>query len=326
MKHAFKFGFLILAALLLVGLVGPVQAQTQLRELGRSPFYPVEMNTVSDFQEMVRETLPAIREGFSMMGAPDLVDPFVDQVRQGNVEQTSIPPGQRMQWMMFRTDGRIEIINDLVWAGPQPFNAFQLFVDSGPNRHVFIVPAVCGNITLAQTIQAPAPAPAPTQQPAPAPAPAPTPAPTPPPVDEVQELVTRIPGNFVADLGYMHQPNAANYALFRIGYRYPIHQNISILGMVGFAPVFRGDGDDDSFMIDLLANYHYHRMFFGAGVGFWTSSDNDRFDLIVNTGYRIYGEPNQFNASLFLEARGAVDELDDLRDYGRFGGGLRLEF
>ena len=138
--------------------------------------------------------------------------------------------------------------------------------------------------------------------------------------------MTRIPGNIVADLGYMHQPDPANYVLLRLGYRYPIHERISLLGMIGFAPVFRGDDDDDSFLIDLLANYHYNRMFFGAGIGFWTSSDNDRFDLILNAGYRIYGEPNRFNVSLFLEARGAVDELNELSDYGRIGGGLRMEF
>ena len=134
------------------------------------------------------------------------------------------------------------------------------------------------------------------------------------------------PGKFVADLGYMYQADPAHYLLMRIGYDYYFTDTFSLLGMVGAAPVLDGEDDTDSFMVDLTANLHRQRMFYGAGVGFWTSSTDDRLDLIVNAGYRFYGEADQFNVAVFVEGRAAFEQFDELSDYARVGAGLRFQF
>jgi len=134
------------------------------------------------------------------------------------------------------------------------------------------------------------------------------------------------PGKFVADLGYMYQADPAHYLLMRIGYDYYFTDTFSLLGMVGAAPVLDGEDDTDSFMVDLTANLHQQRMFYGAGVGFWTSSTDDRLDLIVNAGYRFYGEVDKFNVAVFVEGRAAFDQFDELSDYARVGAGLRFQF
>jgi hypothetical protein len=48
--------------------------------------------------------------------------------------------------------------------------------------------------------------------------------------------------------------------------------------------------------------------------------------MIAGFGAMVYGEPEQFNASLFVEARSAFDEFDELGRYGRFGLGVRFRF
>lgn len=132
-------------------------------------------------------------------------------------------------------------------------------------------------------------------------------------------------GNFVADMAIMHRHDLA-YLPLRIGYDYALSGSFSILGMVGVAPVIDGNDDDDSIMADVTANFHRQRLFFGAGIGTWHSSMDDRLDAILNAGYRVYGDVGQFNISVFIEGRAAFDQLDELNDYGRLGAGLRFQF
>ena len=66
--------------------------------------------------------------------------------------------------------------------------------------------------------------------------------------------------------------------------------------------------------------------------GWLTSGDDDletensQLDIIAAFGARVYGEPDEFNASLFVEARSGVDEMSDFGDYGRLGFGVRFRF
>ena len=327
MKSILKMSVWIVAVFLLLGVVGMAQAQTELKQLGRNPFFKPELQTVGDFEEMVKQTLPDLEKGFAKAGAAELFDDFVIQVDQSNIETVDVPIGEKFQWMIYRKAQRVEVMKDVVWAGQNSFKAFRLVVDQGGNRNTFVVPLICGNVALARTTSVPAATPVAMDRSAPVVAPvvaAPVSAKT---TDTPWSDPVLKRGQLVADIGFLHQPDPANYLLFRVGYGYRFHENYSVLGMVGFAPVVSGDDDTDSILADLTASYHLGRMHIGGGLGLWHSSRNDRLDLILlNTGYRIYGAPYQRHVSLFLEARAAVDELNDLDKYIRFGGGVRVHF
>ncbi|MGD9974214.1 MAG: hypothetical protein AB7S77_14230 [Desulfatirhabdiaceae bacterium] len=328
MKTGWKMGVCIFAAMLLLGVTTMVQAETQLKQLGQSPFFALEMKSVADFQQMVKKTLPDLKKGFEMAGAADLLDEFVNQTNQSKIETIDVKTGEKLQWMVFKKGKTVKVIRDVVWAGKKPFKAFQVTVEKSGKRYTFITPAKCGNVSLAQITALP---PAPSAQPLPVQAPpapvAKTPEPSPPaPVQKAdQEIVATPLGHLVADLGVMYQNDPATYLLFRVGYDYRIRENFSILGMIGFAPVIHGDDDTNSVLVDLTGIYHYQRMYVGAGVGYWYSSDDDRVDFILNIGYRIW-ERDQRNLSLFIEGRSAFDEFDELDEYGRYGVGLRFQF
>ncbi|PTN36336.1 hypothetical protein C6366_09730 [Desulfonatronum sp. SC1] len=325
MERVLKLGVWLVALFVLLGVVGVAQAQTQLKELGRSPFFKPELQTVGEFQDMVKETLPDLKKGFATAGASALFDDFVIQVEQSNIEKINVPIGEQLQWMIYKKGQRVEVMKNVIWAGKEPFTAYRVVVEKDGKRHVFVVPTICGNVSLLRSSDLPAAAPAPVVT-----------APTPPPVVAAPAPATTTDtpwtdpvlkrGNFVVDLGYLHQPDPANYLLMRVGYGYRFHEHFSLLGMIGFAPVIRGDDDTDSFMADLTASYHYDRMYIGGGMGFWHSSRKDRADMIVNAGYRIYGEAYQRNLSLFVEGRIGLDDLNDFNDYVRYGGGLRYQF
>ena len=396
----------LLAVLALIGTTGLAQAETKLKQLGRNTFCTTELKSVDEFRQMVATSLPDLKEGFVKAGSADVFDDFVAQAeRSENITVVEVNPGEKLQWMIFKKGNTVKIVKDVVWTGKEPFSAFLLNVDKAGTRYTFVVPAKCGNVSLALT----GPIPAVAQDPVPNIAPYCQVTVTPLNVGSGKDVtidasqsddsdgsissvliqvtdagksvvkkkinkppfihqmtmsepgdytvqvsvtdekglessspkceVTKITvtstnaavvaphrGHFVADAGYLYQADPAEYLLFRIGYDYYLHESFSLLGMVGAAPVIDGIDDTDSFMIDFTANYHQDRMFYGAGVGFWSSSTDDRADFIVNLGYRVYGEVDQFNISLFAEGRAAFDQFDELADYGRIGAGLRFHF
>lgn len=147
-------------------------------------------------------------------------------------------------------------------------------------------------------------------------------------------IVGKSKTRFLADIGYYNMPDPGNYLFGRVGLEYKISDQWGVLGMVGVAPHIEGIDGETAFLIDLLGEYTFaSRYFIDLGLGGWISTgDNDldtedsQIDAIAAIGARVYGEPDAFNASLFLEVRAGVDEFDDFVDYGRFGFGVRFRF
>ncbi len=147
----------------------------------------------------------------------------------------------------------------------------------------------------------------------------------------------------VASIGYLRMWDPANFMPIRGGLEYRITDNLSLLGMVGYNYHIDGDHGDDAVSADLLLHYWMNRFFIGAGVGYWEMDDEsvDRAavdgghtDLILQTGMMVYGDPDAFNVSLFLEGRQwlDVDQEDLITDVdadklaSRLGGGILFRF
>jgi hypothetical protein len=93
--------------------------------------------------------------------------------------------------MALKRSGTPALLRNVRWAGREPFDAFQFTVTSGGFAYTFVVPKICGNISLLSTVPVAAvarsepayvpPPPPPEPEPAPAvEAPAPAPPPLPP--------------------------------------------------------------------------------------------------------------------------------------------------
>jgi hypothetical protein len=149
------------------------------------------------------------------------------------------------------------------------------------------------------------------------------------------------PLRFIGDLGYLRLSDPGDFLFARLGVEYSpyagtAYENISYLLMVGAAPQLEGDDGDDALLIDAFAQYNWSGAFdgfIGLGLGAWISAGDDDIDsedtdidLLVNIGARVYGDPDDFNISVFLEARNALDELSDMDQYGRYGIGLRCQY
>ncbi|WP_339138669.1 MAG: hypothetical protein WGN25_10090 [Candidatus Electrothrix sp. GW3-4] len=148
------------------------------------------------------------------------------------------------------------------------------------------------------------------------------------------------PLRFVGDLGYLRLSDPADYLFARLGVEYSPFtgtslENLSFLAMAGAAPKLDGSDGDDALLLDVFAQYNWSGAFdgfIGLGFGAWITdndsdldSDDSDLDFLANIGARVYGDPDGFNISVFLEARNAVDELSDMDQYGRYGIGLRFQ-
>jgi hypothetical protein len=138
---------------------------------------------------------------------------------------------------------------------------------------------------------------------------------------------------FIGDLGYYRQFDPSNYVFGRVGMEYKLTDQFALLGLLGWAPEVHGKDGASAFLADLLAEYSFSRYFVDLGVGGWITNgdsdldgENSQLDLIAGFGAMVYGEPEKFNASLFLEVRSAFDEMSDFADFGRVGLGVRFRF
>ncbi|WYD79639.1 MAG: hypothetical protein V8K32_10010 [Candidatus Electrothrix gigas] len=150
------------------------------------------------------------------------------------------------------------------------------------------------------------------------------------------------PIRYVVDAGYLRMPDSANFGFGRIGVEYAFNQRLSFLGMIGGAIKADGSNGDDAWLLDFMLQYNmffmrvkdkWNPVFFGFGLGGWMSDGDDNIesedsdiDIIAQVGTQIFGDPESFNTSLFLEARSGIDEMNKVSEYGRFGIGVRLRF
>lgn len=316
-----KLKVLLQAALLLVLSVCAAQAVT-VTDVRRNPFYAPPLSSADDLRDMMQVAQTDIQDGMYQAGYPELYQPLMEQFASTKIRRVDYMPGQTFVWMLSkdRGHGSVRVVNDMVWGGGRPLAAYEFSIYKDGSQYVFAVPLACGNLALKEVITGGGAGTGSGQT----------------------GCISCFGFRFVADVGYLHQSDPADYLLLRAGVEHSLSERLSLLAMVGGAPHLSGTDGTDAFLVDFLLQYDWFRFrfgnqwsqaFIGIGAGGWITDGNDDLpgedsdvDLIANIGARIYGQPQGFNASLFFEARSAFDEFDTLGEYGRFGAGLRCRF
>ncbi len=312
----------VLSQVLIMLLFSACIAQAKpLAKLGDHPFYKPTLTSTNDLSVMLMKKDKEVLKGLELAGYPELAVPLKEQYNEMDVKEMEYAPGESFKWMLFKPygKGRVKVVKDLTWGGEKSFKGYEFAIESEGKSYTFVVPLICGNLALkgvTQIVLPPEPVVEATEE---------------LPMETVAAVVPVSPIGFVADAGYLKMPDPADYVFGRAGIEYNIMPEFSVLGMVGGAAKTGGADGKSAFIIDVLAQYNWSRAFVGLGVGGWiTSGDDDnpaentQLDLIGNIGVRVFGEPETFNTSIFMEARAGFDELDEVKDYGRFGAGLRF--
>jgi hypothetical protein len=149
MKKRSVIFFLVVAVLILTTVTAFAQT-TKLRRIGLYTF--VEVKGLVPTPEVMRTLFARyssdVKTGFDLAGHPDLYQPFMDQLPTTEFEDSVLPVGGTMMWMLFKSQGQVKVARNLEWAGRQPLPIFRFDIKKDWKIYKFIIPKECGNLAL----------------------------------------------------------------------------------------------------------------------------------------------------------------------------------
>src|SRR5688500_818453 len=165
--------FVLTGVVLSAGImVEPAQAQTEavVRRLGGSTRFSAPVRNVAALGRMAQANRADLIRVLNDNGLQSISQQVVDAMVNGRVQEVTVAPGSRLQWMALRRRGRPDTLRNVRWQGPKPFQAYRFTVESGNTLYTFVVPYDCGNLSLENVTERPAPPPpSATAKPAPPP-------------------------------------------------------------------------------------------------------------------------------------------------------------
>jgi len=143
----------MLVTMLLAMLSAPASAQPGGREisvsvLGSSNRFSQPLGTVDDLHAMAIANRVQITHVLTVVGLADISPQVIDTLTTGHVTEVTIVPGTHINWMAVKRAGRPVVLQNVRWTGRQPFDAWQFAVKANGTTYDFIVPKVCGNLSL----------------------------------------------------------------------------------------------------------------------------------------------------------------------------------
>lgn len=144
-----KIILLLIGVFILFSLVSNAETK-QLKKIGRYTLVRIkgEIPTAEVMKTVLDKYTGDIKYGFDMAGYGDLFLPFIDQIKAASFEEKDLAIGDKMIWMLFRSRGKVKVVEDLEWAGQEPLPVFSFMVKRGYKHYEFIMPKPCGNIAL----------------------------------------------------------------------------------------------------------------------------------------------------------------------------------
>ncbi|MDX9897077.1 MAG: hypothetical protein RBS34_16635 [Desulfofustis sp.] len=145
-----KHALMVVGILLVMVCASTVHAAVSLKKLGEHPFYRQTMTSEADLRTMIEQNRADLEAGFAKAGNPELYSEFERQFPTAEIDAVRVEPGERFNWMLFRNNGTgpVTAVKDVTWEGEAAFDAFRFSIDQDGQRYQFVVPAVCGNLSL----------------------------------------------------------------------------------------------------------------------------------------------------------------------------------
>jgi len=144
-----KLVFFIIGILVLFSLSTSAETK-KLRQVGRYKLMNINEGMPAEevMKAIVERYSEDIKSGFDLAGNSDLYVPFTDQIKQSAFEEKELAIGDKMRWMIFRSQGKVKIVRDLEWAGNAPLPVYSFAFVKGEKSYEVIMPKSCGNISL----------------------------------------------------------------------------------------------------------------------------------------------------------------------------------
>jgi hypothetical protein len=143
-----KLAILLLLAAALLSFSTAVEAQTKVVRFGDHPFVGTPLTSKAEFMTMLEARKADIAEGFVRAEAGDLYGSMMVQKDELELKDYQLQPGTKLHWMMFKSKSTVYVVNDVLYDGKEAVPAYTFTVDNQRKRYTFVVPLICGNISL----------------------------------------------------------------------------------------------------------------------------------------------------------------------------------
>lgn len=137
-------------AVLLVFSLHTLGKTKKITRIGVYPLICVKggIKDAAQLKEQLEKNAALIKEGFEKAEVGFLYDGFMEQVKNGTIQETQLPMNQEIPWMVFKVGKKVKVVKELVWSGKKTLDVFALTVPDKCKEYVMVVPKGCGNITL----------------------------------------------------------------------------------------------------------------------------------------------------------------------------------
>lgn len=358
------------------GQDGGVVVQDVHRLGGSTAFYRTPLTDVRSFRRMTDDprVVANIRSVLDQGGVGQVADRVVAAFSgatssvvggrcadatpaDGVIVECDVSPGQTLQWMAHRPRGTAPaLLRNIRWAGARSFRAYLFRVTDGPRTYTFVVPKVCGNVSLLSMEETSAPAvtvalaPPFVAPPAPVAAvlvdsaprtPAPEveqpAAPAPPSAPAVRATPFFVDALFGKERrtrpvdGAIDAAQCSPMAGVKLGVSKRFENEWEIGGAVGVAIGLTSADDkvrEDAFFVEVEGNRYLGRhVFVGVGLSMWDLSHSDTITpaAMVHLGLPI-APTARIPVFFIVEGRLFLDSTDELDNNYQFWGGVRVRF
>jgi hypothetical protein len=134
-----------------------IPAAEKVTRLGQHPFYKDKDIQPGDLKVIAVDKAGDVKMGFEEAGNGDLVYAFLEQIQSADIQMTELKPGDTMEWMLFKEGRKVKVKKDVVYDGKKPIPAYTFVIFRDGKTYEFIVPKICGNISLKNTMEIPPP-------------------------------------------------------------------------------------------------------------------------------------------------------------------------
>jgi hypothetical protein len=141
--------FVVIGVLIIFAISSYAETK-KIKELGHYTLVRIKGQVPSSdvMKVLVDKYAGDIKYGFDKAGYSDLFIPFMEQIKKANFVEKDLPVGTHFMWMLFRSAGRVKLVEDLEWAGKAPLPVFSFILNKDYKNYEIIMPRPCGNISL----------------------------------------------------------------------------------------------------------------------------------------------------------------------------------
>lgn len=309
---------IFISVLFLIFSVTASAAITKIDTLGQSPFYGW-VEDVETARMVVKNNLGAVKYALNMLYGLErgnkIFFALCEQIDEAKIGEIHVKPGQEMEFMLFKSRGFQRVLQNARWIGKESFKAFWFYLDYKYKRYFFVVPQICGNISLlsvsnivriqeteeetdiGESIKIELTEPKEKLIPA--------------------EITSSRKSNVFNDIaaGMVRSCYGKYLPVVRLGLEYSLSRSFSLVGTVGAAmPLqIKQRNTWEPFVIaDLSFRYKFRRLSLGLGAGFSSQARKGHVpgygETLVNLGFNL-----SKSVMVFFETRIPLTQIDDIK-------------